>query len=96
MITKSIVTDYGTVESTVNVEHTDNGQIVLKIVSMLNGKKHEHSYTVGAIDGQDAVSKMTEDELRKMIQDHIDKVRDDAAVILMGRAKVAKITENLK
>jgi hypothetical protein len=95
-ITKAISTEHGDVTSNAEVTHTDNGQVLLHVVSKLGDSQHEHRVTVGAEDGKDAVSTMSEADLQKMLQEHLDKVRSDACSILSGRAKVAKITSNLQ
>jgi len=96
MITKTISTEHGDVLSNVEVTHTDNGQVFMHVVSTLGDGKHEHHVTVGAVDGQDAVSGMTEDQLKTMLQGHLDKIRADAASILSGRAKVSKVSALLQ
>ena len=95
MIIKTISTEHGDVVSTAKIVHIDNGQVTAHITSTLRGAKHEHRVTVGAEDGQDMVAKMSEADLQAMIQKHLDEKREEAAQILVGRAKVAKITANL-
>jgi hypothetical protein len=64
MITKNISTEHGDVVSTAEVMHTDNGQLVLHIVSTLavgsppKVLKHEHRVTVGAEDGRDGITRI--------------------------------------
>jgi len=96
MITKTISTEHGDVSSTADVQYSDNGQVVLHVTSTLGAAKHEHRVTVGAEDGSDAISTLSEDALKLSLQSHLDKVRDDAAKILSGRAKVQKITSQLQ
>jgi hypothetical protein len=96
MIIKTIQTEHGEVVSTAEVLHTDNGQILLHIVSKLGDSKHEHRVTVGAEDGHDAVSSMSEVELQTSLQKHLDEKRAEAAQVLAGRAKVAKVTALLQ
>jgi len=96
MITKTVHTEHGDVVSTADVLHTDNGQILLHITSKLGDAKHEHRVTVGAEDGHDAVSSMTEADLQILLQKHLDEKRAEAAQILAGRAKVAKVTALLQ
>jgi hypothetical protein len=95
MITKTISTEHGDVVSSTVVSHTDNGQVVLHIVSKLGDATHEHRVTVGAEDGKDKVSALSEAELQETIQKHLDEKRDEAAQVLVGRARVAKISANL-
>ncbi len=95
MISKIISTEHGEVSSLAEVHHDDNGQVRLHVVSKLGDAKHEHIVTVGAEDGKDAVSSMTEAELKTSLQKHLDKVRDEAAKVLSGRAKVQKIVGGL-
>jgi hypothetical protein len=96
MITKIIQTEHGNIVSTAEVLHTDNGQVLLHITSKLGDSKHEHRVTVGAEDGHDAVSSMSEADLQTSLQRHLDEKRTEAARILVGRAKVAKITALLQ
>lgn len=95
MITKTISTEHGDVVSNVTVTHTDNGQVVLHIISKLGEATHEHRVTVGAEDGKDRLSTLPESELQAIIQKHLDEKRDEAAQVLVGRARVAKISVNL-
>jgi len=95
MITKTISTEHGNVVSTTKIVHTDNGQVAVHVTSKLGNAKHEHHITIGAEDGQDSVSSLSEDELKALLQAHLDKVRDNAAKILAGRAKVTKISSSL-
>lgn len=113
MITKTISTEHGEVVSNTEVIHTDNGQILLHITSKLGDATHEHRVTVGAEDGNDAISRvqhcslcgssqeqtsvtsLTEADLQATIQKHLDEKRNEAAQVLAGRAKVAKITGSL-
>jgi hypothetical protein len=95
MITKSIATEHGDVVSTAEVLHTDNGQILLHITSKLGDATHEHRVTVGAEDGKDSLSTLSEADLQTSIQKHLDEKRAEAAQVLAGRAKVAKISANL-
>jgi hypothetical protein len=95
MITKTISTEHGDVSSTAEVLHTDNGQVLLHVVSQLGDATHSHTVTVGAEDGKDAISTMSEEELRTALQSHLDATRNDAANILSGRARVSKITNLL-
>jgi hypothetical protein len=95
MISKTISTEHGDVSSQAEVHHDDNGQVRLHVISVLGDSKHEHIVTVGAEDGKDAISGMTEEELKNSLQKHLDKVRDDAAKVLSGRAKVQKIAGGL-
>jgi hypothetical protein len=96
VITKKISTEHGNVVSTAEVLHTDNGQILLHITSKLGDAKHEHRVTVGAEDGRDAVSSMSEADLQTSLQKHLDSKRVEAAQVLAGRAKVAKVTALLQ
>jgi hypothetical protein len=96
MILKKITTEHGDVQSEAAVVHTDNGQVVITITSKLGDTKHIHTTTVGAEDGRDAVSSMTEADLRTSMQKHLDEKRAEAAQILTGRAKVAKVTALLQ
>jgi hypothetical protein len=91
MIEKTISTKHGDVSSQAEVHHDDNGQVRLHVISILGDSKHEHIVTVGAEDGKDAVADLTDDELKASLQKHLDKVRDEAAKVLSGRAKVQKI-----
>ena len=95
MITKTISTEHGNVVSTAKIVHTDNGQVTVHVTSKLGNAKHEHHITIGAEDGQDSVSSLSEADLQMMIQKHLDEKREEAAQILVGRARVAKITANL-
>ena len=95
MITKTISTEHGDVVSSASVSHTDNGQVVVHITSKLGNATHEHKVTVGAVDGKDRVSALSEAELQAAIQKHLDEKRDEAAQVLVGRARVAKISANL-
>ena len=95
MITKTITTEHGDVTSNTEVTHTDNGQVLLHIVSKLGDTTHEHRVTVGAEDGKDSVAGTSEADLLAMIQTHLDEKRDEAAQVLIGRARVAKISGNL-
>jgi len=95
MITKRISTPHGDCTSTSELTFTDNGQTVIHVVSKLGDAKHEHKIVVGSEDGRDAVVGMSEDELKNHLQSHLDKVRNDAANILAGRAKVSKIVGGL-
>jgi hypothetical protein len=95
MITKTIQTGHGDVSSVAEIQHNDNGQTIIHIVSKLGDAKHEHRVTVGSEDGRDAVAGMSEDDLKTHLQGHLDKVRNDAANILSGRAKVSKIVGGL-
>ncbi len=92
MITKSIQTEHGNVQSTVKVLHSDSGHVILHVCSTLQNSRHETRTTVGAEDGCDMVGSMTEQELRDSLQTHIDEKRQEAAKILAGRIKVSKIT----
>jgi hypothetical protein len=96
VIKKTISTEHGDVISAAELSHTDNGQVLLHVVSQLGDAKHEHRITVGAEDGKDAVSSMSEEELRTSLQTHLDATRNDAAQILGGRAKVGKIVSQLQ
>lgn len=96
MIVKSTATEYGEVVSNIEVSHADNGQVLLHIVSKLGEAVHEHRVTVGAEDGKDSVAGMSEAELQVAIQKHLDEKRDEAAQVLAGRVKVAKISANLQ
>jgi hypothetical protein len=96
MITKTISTEHGDVSSTAEVLHTDNGQVLLNIKSVLGDATHDHRMTVGAEDGKDLVSSLSETELQTALQKHLDEKRNDAAAILSGRAKVNKIVTNLQ
>jgi len=95
MITKNIKTEHGEVSSNAEVIHTDNGQVLLHITSKLGDAQHDHRVTVGSEDGKDLVSTLSEDELKTALQKHLDEKRLEAASILSGRAKVAKITAQL-
>jgi hypothetical protein len=95
MINKTISTEYGEVSSSTEVIHTDNGQVLLHITSKLGDSKHEHRVTIGSEDGKDLVSSLSADELKVSLQKHLDEKRAEAASILNGRAKVAKITAEL-
>jgi hypothetical protein len=95
MIQKTISTEHGDVSSHAEVIHTYNGQVLLHIVSKLGDAKHEHRVTVGAEDGKDMVSSLSEDELKVALQKHLDHKRDEAAKVLSGRAKVQKIVGRL-
>jgi hypothetical protein len=95
MISKTISTEHGDVSSQAEVHHDDNGQVRLHVVSTLGKAKHEHVVTVGAEDGKDAVADLTEDDLKTSLQKHLDRVRDEAAKVLSGRAKVSKIVGGL-
>jgi hypothetical protein len=92
MISKEFTTDYGIVSSTTDIRHNDNGQIELHIVSKLGPATHEHRVTVGAEDGKDLVSSLSEPDLQASLQKHLDEKRADSASILAGRAKVSKIS----
>lgn len=95
MITKTIATEHGVVISNTDVTRLDNGQVLLHIVSKLGKSIHEHRVTVGAENGQDAVAGMSEVVLQQLIQQHLDEKRNEAAQVLAGRARVAKISGNL-
>jgi hypothetical protein len=96
MIAKSISTEHGDVSSTAEVLHTDNGQVLLHIKSTLGDAVHEHRVTVGAEDGKDLVSDLSETELQDVLQKHLDEKRNDAATVLSGRAKVSKVVSKLQ
>jgi hypothetical protein len=91
MITKS----NGDVFSTVEITHTDNGQVSLHVTSKLGNQTHTHTATVGAEDGKDLVSSLSEDELKTLLQKHLDEKCAEAASVLSGRAKVAKVVSLL-
>jgi hypothetical protein len=55
----------------------------------------EHRVTVRSEDGRDLVSSLSAEELKVSLQKHLDERRAEAASILNGRAKVAKITAEL-
>jgi hypothetical protein len=95
MIQKTITTEHGDVSSNAEVIHTDNGQVLLHIVSKLGEAKHEHRVTVGAEDGKDMVSTLSETDLKAALQKHLDEKRAEAAKVLSGRAKVQKIVGGL-
>ena len=95
MITKCISTPNGDCTSTSEITFTDNGQTVIHVISKLGDAQHEHRVTVGSEDGRDAVAAMPDDDLKTHLQDHLDKVRNGAANILSGRAKVSKIVGGL-
>jgi hypothetical protein len=95
MITKNITVEHGEVQTTAEVLHTDNGQVLLHITSKLGDAVHQHRVTVGAQDGKDLVSSLSAEELKVSLQKHLDEKRAEAASILNGRAKVAKITGEL-
>ena len=95
MITKCISTLQGDCVTTAEISHSDNGQVVLKVVSKLGDAEHTHVVTVGSEDGRDLVASLSENELKNHLQSHLDKVRAHAADVLAGRAKVAKIVEGL-
>jgi hypothetical protein len=95
MISKCISTPHGDCTSTSEVIFNDNGQTVIHVVSKLGDAQHEHRVTVGSEDGRDAVAGMSESDLKTHLQGHLDKVRNDAANILSGRAKVSKIVGGL-
>jgi hypothetical protein len=95
MIEKSIDKEYGTVNSSAEIFYTDNGQAVIHITSTLGEARHEHRITVGSEDGRDMVGSLSEDELKASLQKHLDEKRQQAADILNGRAKVAKVALGL-
>jgi hypothetical protein len=95
MIKKTISTEHGDVNSAAEVLTSDNGQVVLHVTSTLGDATHEHRITVGAEDGNDAVSTLTEAQLKDSLQTHLDKVRSDSANVLSARAKVSKVVSSL-
>jgi hypothetical protein len=95
MITKTITTPYGDVTSNAEISHTDTGQVLIHIISTLGSTTHQHSVTIGSTDGIDSVSGMTEADIQASIQKHLDEKRAEAASVLAGRAKVAKISTSL-
>jgi hypothetical protein len=95
MISKQIKTEHGDVSSQAHIQHTDNGQVVVRVLSQLGDAKHSHVVTVGAEDGNDLVATLSETELKNHLQDHLDKIRDRAAGVLAGRAKIQKIAGEL-
>src|ERR1700730_2817943 len=96
MITKNISTEHGNVTSTAEISHTEGGQVIIRVTSLLGDAKHQHSVTVGASDGQDVVASLTAAELQASLQSHLDNVRNDAASVLCGRATVAKVAALLQ
>jgi len=95
MITKCISTLQGDCVTTAEISHSDNGQVVLKVVSKLGDAEHTHTTTIGAEDGKDLVASLSENELKNHLQSHLDRVRAHAADVLAGRAKVSKIAAEL-
>lgn len=95
MITKIISTEQGNVISNTEVTRLDNGQMLLHIVSRLGETVHEHRVTIGAEDGVDRVSSLSEEELQDILQSHLDEKRNEAVRVLAGRARVVKISGNL-
>lgn len=68
--------------------------MVLYIVSKLGNATHEHRVTIGAEDGQDSIAGMSEADLQATIQGHLNEKREEAAQVLAGRARVAKISRS--
>ena len=95
MIKKNIQTPHGDCTTTSTVSHLDNGQAVFKIVSELDGHKHEHTVTVGSVDGKDALPNLSDDQLKQTLQSHLDQVRQQAVDILAARSKVKKFAAEL-
>ena len=94
-IIKAIATEHGKVTSDTEITRLDNGQVILHIVSKLGDAAHEHRVTIGAEDGKDSIAGMSEADLQATIQGHLNEKREEAAQVLAGRARVAKISGNL-
>jgi hypothetical protein len=89
-------TQSGDVTHTLDIQQDEAGQTVVKVSSALGAFIHQHSITVGAEDGHDAVTALSDDELAASLQQEVDNARQNAATILSGRARVAKIITSLK
>jgi hypothetical protein len=96
MITKTISTKHGDVESNAEITHLENGQTVISIASTLGDAKHAHTVTVGAVCGNDALLNRDEATALAELQKHLDEQRQRAADILAGRAQIKKLTQQLQ
>jgi hypothetical protein len=94
-ISRNISTAHGDVSSVSEIQYNDNGQTTICVVSKLGDAQHSHTVTVGSEDGRDAVSAMSEDELKSHLQAHLDNIRTHAANILAERVKVRKVVGGL-
>lgn len=95
-IAKNIPTPHGEMSSTAEIQHTDNGQVVIHVVSRLGDTQHSHTITVGAEDGNDAVANLTADEMQATLQTHLDDVRKKATGILSTRIMVQACAAKLQ
>jgi hypothetical protein len=87
MLTKNLKTKHGDCSTVAEITHTDNGQTVIRLTAELAGHTHEHTVTVGAEDGYDALAELTDGGVA-LLQQHLDQARDKAARILAARVAV--------
>ena len=96
MATQHIETQSGDVTHTLDIQQDEAGQTVVKLKSTLQGFIHQHSITVGAEDGHDLIPTLSDEDLATSLQQAVDNARQNAATILSGRARVAKLITSLK
>jgi hypothetical protein len=89
-------TDSGEVNHVATVSQSSSGQTVLHVISTLGASRHEHQISLGAVDAEDAIATMNNDQMTTSLQETLNSVRSNAASILNGRFRVAKLVANLK
>lgn len=97
MIQKKCKSSCGSIEADTKTKigTLENGQTTFHVVAISDDGKHEHSVTVGAEDGKDALVNLSDDELKTALQNHLDLVRQAAVDVLAARSKVKKFAEEL-
>lgn len=96
-IQKRCKSSCGRVEANTQTEinHLENGQTIFKVKVTDGDFSHEHTVTVGAVDGNDALTSLSDDDLKQALQAHLDSVRQRGVDVIAARARVRDLAKEL-
>jgi hypothetical protein len=91
---KTVQTSHGEV----TIEHdlfVHGNQPVIVVKASVGDVSHTHRITIGSEDGNDLLADLSDDDLKKMLQDHIEAGRKKALVCALARRRSMEVAKKI-